>query len=193
VTPTVAAYTGNNLRWTIPEHGCLSAKFTTGSKLAPMSFAAFGGDAMPLIPTAPFFLNISRNPGDFDYTNLKNDTGGASMGDGNMRLDVGGDTRVAGHSAHLETNTTYYINIRNETVLPDSYAEAAAFRGVDSCAYHLADGSRPGNCAGLFSVRYTESGPNLTSPNQCPGTLTPIANIPTYTPIREQNGTYQPI
>ncbi|MFZ2167305.1 MAG: carboxypeptidase-like regulatory domain-containing protein [Minisyncoccia bacterium] len=185
-TPTVAAYNGNNLRWVVPEHGCISVKFTTGNKLALVQFIT---EEATIAPIAQYSFNISRNPGDFDYTNFTNNTGGSS---GVMTSNVyavgdhqgGADTPGTAYSRsipRLETNTTYYLNIRNEVVTKDSDPEGFALRGKDICPYTLPDGTPVGGCGGLFQIRYTEAyrdssgqivagGPDLPpSPNSCPG------------------------
>ena len=193
--PVVATYSGDNFRWRLPDYGCISVKFTTGGKLAAMSFIS---EMDPIAPLAQYFFNISRNPGDFDYTNLMSGMGGGSgtiaanwyaIGDPQGGADTpGGFTAYSRHVARLETNTTYYINIRNEAVskVPD------VLRGVDICSDYMGNFYPASGCGGVFQLHYVEEyrdafgnivagGPVLPpSPNSCPNTSTggaPTAKI----------------
>lgn len=194
-SPTVEGYNGHNLLWVVPKHGCISVKFTTGNKLAIFEFVS---EMATIAPLSTYFFNISRNPGDFDYTNFTNNTGGSSgtiaanfyaVGDTQGGADTpGSHTAYSRTLPRLETNTTYYINIRNETLSKTPDPEADALRGVDICPYQLGDGTPVGGCGGLFQVRYTEEyrdssgqivagGPVLPpSPNSCPGS---VVSVPT--------------
>ncbi|MDD5377474.1 MAG: hypothetical protein PHH16_05175 [Candidatus Gracilibacteria bacterium] len=150
--PAVAQYSGHNLRWVIPEHGCIAVKFTTGGKPAIFSF---GSEMSTNAPLAPNILNISRNPGDFDYANIDSTgsvCGATTMGINGVYATIG-DTNNTGRYAaydncHLQTNTTYYINIRNEAAWVDSRHNA---RGIDSCPTGTI-----GGCGGVFGLHYTE-------------------------------------
>jgi hypothetical protein len=77
----------------------------------------------------------------------------------------------------LETNTTYYLNIRNEVLSKVADPQTEALKGVDICSNDLTSPSK--RCGGLFQIRYVEEyrdtsgkivvgGPVLpASPNSC--------------------------
>lgn len=145
-------YANMNLRWIIPRKGCIAVKFTTG-KTGGYYFAT---EEDPIAPAAPTFLNISRNPGDFDYSNLDKMNGCASAAplSALIEFEVVGTPSSArsDRSCRLAAGQTYYINMRNEQ--PELRGGA---RGEDSCDVTMAV-RRPeyraahGACGGVYQL-----------------------------------------
>lgn len=155
--PVLAQYVGHNSRWIIPQHGCIAVKFTTGSGEANL-ILNMASD--PIAQTRPSLFNISRNPGDFDYTNVDNKVDGnpsnncgssAGVNSGRIDANIGDyDDANIGDYCRLQHNTTYYINIRNEDLFTD-YRHPNK-RGVDSCTDQFA--GSVGGCGGVFQLQY---------------------------------------
>ena len=139
---------GNN-HWTIPRNGCISIKFTTGKS----GHGEFDGGSDTYAPYANAFTNISRNAGDFDYSNLDSHNGCAYGRPGGLIFsqvgfyvnDSEGSAVKNTGRCSLDPEQTYYINIRNEN---PSHPNT---RGQDSCQ----NPSRNAGCGGVFIVQWT--------------------------------------
>lgn len=125
------------------------------------------------------FINISRNPGDFNYSSIDNNipykcaTVTQGQASSNLSLAIGqpdifydfnnivGGTNKLFYSkkaCHLQKDTVYYINVRNEDPTVHTPAQLAAARytnerGLNSCVdyYHTPNYV----CGAVFVRRYT--------------------------------------
>lgn len=145
-TTSLGTWSGQNLRWVIPRKGCIAIKFTTGKA----GGYYFGMEEDPIAPLAETFINLSRAPGDFNYSNMdKNNgcSGSASMGA--LNFGVIGTARGCRNDfcCHVSPGTVYYLNMRNE-----SADQRAGLRGQDSCDFTMAHRSDPSGrgCGGVY-------------------------------------------
>lgn len=116
---------GLNFRWTINKGESRSAEFTTG---AAGRSGNFGNDIDPIGQNVDEFMNISTSQCDFKYENIYGNRCAASGSTNGLRYIVqeAGSTPPDGYCSLLP-NTTYWVNIRNETAIDPSA------RGKDSC------------------------------------------------------------
>ena len=116
---------GLNFRWNINRGESRSVEFTTG---AAGRSGNFGNDIDPIGQNVDEFMNISTSQCDFKYENIYGNRCAASGSTNGLRyiVQAAGSTPPDGYCSLLP-NTTYWVNIRNETAIDPSA------RGKDSC------------------------------------------------------------
>ena len=129
--------TGQNNNWKMNKGESRSVEFTTGAVGTQAGFMFDMDSSGNSGVFVPIFRNISRTQCDFSYSQV--DSGrvdgfnsSACSGAGYFLVQNPGDTPVPGRCSLLP-HTTYYLNIRNESVLPKPYKKNPDQRGIDSC------------------------------------------------------------
>jgi len=127
--------TGLNNNWLMNRGQSRSVQFVTG---AAGTIGSFSFQPSTIGQPVPVFINISATQCDFSYSQIDSPiTSGfnsRACAGGAFAVQNPGSTPLASRCSLLP-NTTYFLNLRNESVQTATQTKGAGQRGSDSCTY----------------------------------------------------------